>query len=235
MNPFLLYVLLLKATLTSFSGLASLPMVRSDLVVQRKVLTDRELNAAVVAGRTSPGPNGLYLVSVGYYADGLPGATAGFLAVMTPAFLVLPLMRWAGARAGTPRVKSAIRAVLLASAGLLLSAGDAAGTRRDHRIFDPRHHAAEFCGFSADKDRYGLGGGGRRGAWMGRKYGMGRKNDQLSALKGSPTRTYGRLRTFKRTFQTSFSTISSLRDPSISCTRFGSSAARCRYASRTLR
>ena len=68
MNVFLLYALLLKATLTSFSGLASLPMVRNDLVVERKVLTDRELNTAVVAGRTSPGPNGLYLVSVGYYA-----------------------------------------------------------------------------------------------------------------------------------------------------------------------
>ena len=122
MNPFLLYALLLKATLTSFSGLASLPMVRNDLVVERKVLTDRELNTAVVAGRTSPGPNGLYLVSVGYYADGLPGATAGLLALMTPAFLIVPMMRWVGRRAETPRVKSAIRAVILASAGLLLSA-----------------------------------------------------------------------------------------------------------------
>ena len=122
MNPFLLYALLLKATLTSFSGLASLPMVRNDLVVERKVLTDRDLNTAVVAGRTSPGPNGLYLVSVGYYADGLPGATAGLLALMTPAFLIVPMMRWVGRRAETPRVKSAIRAVILASAGLLLSA-----------------------------------------------------------------------------------------------------------------
>jgi chromate transporter len=122
MNVFLLYALLLKATLTSFSGLASLPMVRNDLVVERKVLTDRDLNTAVVAGRTSPGPNGLYLVSVGYYADGLPGATAGLLALMTPAFLILPAMRWVGARAESPRVKSAIRAVVLASAGLLLSA-----------------------------------------------------------------------------------------------------------------
>lgn len=122
MNVFLLYALLLKATLTSFSGLASLPMVRNDLVVERKVLTDRQLNTAVVAGRTGPGPNGLYLVSVGYYADGLPGASAGLLAIMTPAFLVLPLMRWIGARAESPRVKSAIRAVILASAGLLLSA-----------------------------------------------------------------------------------------------------------------
>jgi len=122
MNVFLLYVLLLKATLTSFSGLASLPMVRNDLVVERKVLTDRQLNTAVVAGRTGPGPNGLYLVSVGYYADGLPGATAGLLALMTPAFLILPMMRLMGARAASPRVKSAIRAVVLASAGLLLSA-----------------------------------------------------------------------------------------------------------------
>jgi chromate transporter len=122
MNLFLLYALLLKATLTSFSGLASLPMVRNDLVVERKVLTDRQLNTAVVAGRSGPGPNGLYLVSVGYYADGLAGATAGLLALMTPAFLIVPMMRWAGRRADSPRVKSAIRAVVLASAGLLLSA-----------------------------------------------------------------------------------------------------------------
>jgi chromate transporter len=122
MNFFVLYGLLLKATLTSFSGLASLPMVRNDLVVERRVLTDRDLNTAVVAGRTSPGPNGLYLVSVGYYADGLPGAAAGLLAMMTPAFLIVPMMRWMGTRASSPRVKGAIRAVVLSSAGLLLSA-----------------------------------------------------------------------------------------------------------------
>lgn len=122
MNLFLLYALLLKATLTSFSGLASLPMVRNDLVVERKVLTDRQLNTAVVAGRTGPGPNGLYLVSVGYYAAGYSGAAVGLLALMTPAFLILPMMRWIGVRAESPRVKSAIRAVVLASAGLLLSA-----------------------------------------------------------------------------------------------------------------
>jgi chromate transporter len=122
MNVFLLYLLLLKATMTSFSGLASLPMVRNDFVVERHLLTDRQLNTAVVAGRTGPGPNGLYLVSVGYFVAGWPGAAAGLMAVMTPAFLILPLMYWVGARAGTPRVRGAIRAVILASAGLLLSA-----------------------------------------------------------------------------------------------------------------
>ena len=122
MNLFLLYLLLSKATMTSFSGMASLPMVRDDLVTRRHVLTDRQLNTAIVAGRTGPGPNGLYLVSVGYFAAGLPGAIAGLIALVTPAFLILPLMRWIGKYAKVPRIRGAIRAVILASAGLLISA-----------------------------------------------------------------------------------------------------------------
>jgi len=122
MNFVLLYLLLLKATLTSFSGLASLPMVRDDFVARRHLLTDRQLNTAVVAARTGPGPNGLYLVSVGYFVSGLPGAFAAFLAVMTPAFLVLPMMNWIGAHARHPRLRGVIRAIVLSSGGLLLSA-----------------------------------------------------------------------------------------------------------------
>lgn len=122
MNPILLYLLLLKATLTSFSGMTSLPVVRNDFVVERHLLTDRQLSTAVVAGRTGPGPNGLYLVSVGYFVQGLPGAFAGVLALITPAFLVIPMVRWLRAHAEIPRIRSAIRAVILASAGLLLAA-----------------------------------------------------------------------------------------------------------------
>src|SRR5262249_7484437 len=90
MNMLLLYPLLLKATMTSFSALTSLPVVRNDFVVHRQVLTDRQLNAAVVAGRSVPGPNGLYVVSVGYFISGVPGACAGWLAVVTPAFVMIP-------------------------------------------------------------------------------------------------------------------------------------------------
>ena len=122
MNPLLLYLLLLKATLTSFSGLASLPVLRADLVVHHRVLTDHQLNTAVAAGRMGPGPFGNYVVSVGYFVAGIPGACAGWLAMITPAFLVIPLIRFMGRRAGHPRVQAAIRAVLLAGAGLLLSA-----------------------------------------------------------------------------------------------------------------
>ena len=121
MNFLLLYLLLTKATLTSFSGLTSLPIVHHDLVEHYQVLTDRQLNAAVAAGRTAPGPNGLYLVSVGYFVDGVPGACAGLLATVTPAFLIIPMLQYLGRRADKPAVKSAIRAVTLAAAGLVVT------------------------------------------------------------------------------------------------------------------
>jgi chromate transporter len=117
-----LYLLLLKANATAFSGLSSLPVLREDLVVRRQMLTDAQLNLAVTAGRSGPGPNGLYIVSVGYLIGGLPGAAAGWLAMITPTFLVIPMVRLVGARADRPRLRSAIRASMIASAGLLLAA-----------------------------------------------------------------------------------------------------------------
>ncbi len=119
MNLALLYLLLLKATVTSFSGLTSLPVVRNDLVLKYHVLTDRELNAAVVAGRAGPGPYGLYIVSAGYFVAGVPGAFCGWLAMVTPAFFIIPMVRYLGVRARHPRIRSAIRAVTLAAAGLV--------------------------------------------------------------------------------------------------------------------
>jgi chromate transporter len=122
MNVVVLYFLLLKATLTSFSGLGSLPMIRSDFVVRHHVLTDRELSTAVAAGRLGPGPLGIYVVSVGYLVAGVPGALAGWLAMITPAFLIIPMLRFLGHRAEHPRIKSIARTVLLAGAGLMASA-----------------------------------------------------------------------------------------------------------------
>lgn len=122
MNPFLLYLLLLKATITAFSGLASLPVLRQDLVVNRHALTDEQLNIAIVVTRTTPGPVGLYVVSVGYFAGGIPGAVAGWAAMVTPALLIIPLIHYMGRRAEHPRAKGTLQAVVLSSAGLLWAA-----------------------------------------------------------------------------------------------------------------
>ena len=66
MSVVMLYLLLLKATVLSFSGYASVPVVREDLVVNRGVLTDEQLNDAIAISQTSPGPLGLYVVIAGY-------------------------------------------------------------------------------------------------------------------------------------------------------------------------
>ena len=115
MNLLLLFLLLLKASCTSFSGLGSLPILRADLVAHHHVLTDAQLNTAVTAGRSGPGPIGIYIVCVGYQVAGIPGAIAGFTAAIAPAFVIIVLLRWLGRVA----VRRTIRSVLIASAGLL--------------------------------------------------------------------------------------------------------------------
>ena len=121
MNAFLLYLLLLKATMTSFSGLTSLPIIHNDLVLQHHVITDRQLNTAVAAGRISPGPNGLYIVSIGYMVGGIPGAVAGYFAMVTPAFLILGFLYLLRAATKHPAMEGVVRAVTLSAAGLTLS------------------------------------------------------------------------------------------------------------------
>jgi chromate transporter len=117
-----LYLLLLKGTITAFAGLASLSVVQDALVVQHHVLTATQLNEAVVITRSTPGPVGLYVVSVGYFVAGVPGAVAGWLAMITPALVIIPLLHFVGRQLDHPRVKSILQTVIIASAGLLLAA-----------------------------------------------------------------------------------------------------------------
>jgi chromate transporter len=119
---FLLLWILLKSTLTSFAGLASLPEIRAELVEHRHWITDEELNQAVVITRTTPGPVGVYVVSVGYMADGVPGAVAGWIAMAAPSLLVILLVGYLGKRAQHPRVRGMLQCVVLASAALLVLA-----------------------------------------------------------------------------------------------------------------
>jgi chromate transporter len=151
MNVVLLYLLLLKATVTSFSGLSSLPIIHADLVVKHRILTERQLNTAVAAGRSGPGPIGLYVVAAGYLAAGYPGAIAGWLAMVTPAFLILPLLRYASGRRDDPRLQRMIRAILLASAGLLLSATIPLGRETLQRPLTIAIAAASFAATSGTR------------------------------------------------------------------------------------
>jgi chromate transporter len=122
MNLALLYLVLLKGTVTAFAGFASLPVLQDRLVNHYHVLTNEQLNEAVVITRSSPSPVGLYVVSVGYFVAGLRGAIAGSLAMIAPALLVIPLVHFVGRKMEHPRVKAVLQTVVIASAGLLLAA-----------------------------------------------------------------------------------------------------------------
>ena len=121
MNVFLLYLLLLRATVTSFSGFASVPVVREDLVIRRAVLTDVELNVALAISQASPGPLGLYVVIVGYFVAGVAGAAVGVLALATPAILAIPILL-ASRRGRTEHIQAAGGAIVIASSALMLLA-----------------------------------------------------------------------------------------------------------------
>jgi chromate transporter len=121
MNPLVVYLLLLKATVTSFAGMGSLPQIHEDFVATRRVLTDEQLSRAVLVGRSTPGPVGAYVVSVGYFAAGWQGAVAGWLAMVTPALAAIPLFTLMRRWLHLARVRAAVDAVVIASAVLLLS------------------------------------------------------------------------------------------------------------------
>jgi chromate transporter len=121
MSSVALYLRLLKATVTSFAGMGSLPQIRQDFVVTHGVITDEQLSQAVVVGRSAPGPVGAYVVAIGYFAAGWSGAVAAWLAMITPALLVIPLLTLLRRWLHLPRVRAAVDAVVIASALLLLT------------------------------------------------------------------------------------------------------------------
>ena len=123
MNIVVIYLLLLKATVTSFAGMGSLPQIHQDFVDTYHLVSNDALSEAVLVGRATPGPMGAYVVAVGYLAAGWPGAIAGWLALVTPALAALPLLATVQRWLHLPRVRSLVDAVVIAGAALLVPAG----------------------------------------------------------------------------------------------------------------
>src|SRR5688500_20317571 len=125
MNALPIYLWLLKATMTSFAGMGSLPQIRQDFVETHQAISDEQLSQAVLVGRATIGPMGAYVVAVGYFAGGWPGAIAGWLAMITPALVAIRVLtlvqRWLHLR----RLRAAVDAVIIASALLICGSGGA--------------------------------------------------------------------------------------------------------------
>src|SRR2546430_17584030 len=122
MDALALLGVFLKASALSLGGLSSLPLLRADLVAPG-IASDDQVVQAIAIGRLSTGPNGLYIVSLGYLVGGVIGATVALVAASLPPLVIVPITalarRWLFA---TP-VAGLVRGVALATAGLLVATG----------------------------------------------------------------------------------------------------------------
>lgn len=114
-----LFRIFLLASLFSFGGLGGLPILHQQLVDQTGWASEATFAQALAIGLISPGPNGLYVVSLGYLLLAWPGAIAAALALMFPPLLVLPMAAAYERLAHQRRVQSAVHALGLAVAGLV--------------------------------------------------------------------------------------------------------------------
>ena len=119
MNLWLYFGLLLKGSLFSMSGLGNVPSVHADLTAHGWA-TEREFAEALAVGQVAPGPNGLWVISLGYLTAGGRGALLALLAITLPPLLVLVIERFYRRVRHHPAVEGFVRGLGLAAVGIFL-------------------------------------------------------------------------------------------------------------------
>ena len=87
-GPLLYFWLFLKASLLSTGGLGNLPFLHQDLIALGWA-TEADFLVAMAVGQVSPGPNGLWTISLGYLTYGWLGAGLSLIAITLPTLLAL--------------------------------------------------------------------------------------------------------------------------------------------------
>lgn len=113
----LFFWLYLKASLFSTGGLGNLPSLHADLLARRWA-SDRQFAESLTIGQLSPGPNGLWVVSLGYLSGGLPGSLLALLAILLPPLLILAIERGYRRVENHPAADGFVSGLSLAVAGV---------------------------------------------------------------------------------------------------------------------
>ena len=119
MNPFLLFWLMLKASLLSTSGLGNLPQLHDDLTTGGWA-TEQEFAESLAVGQITPGPSGLWVISLGYLVDGPRGAVLAAIAISIPPLAVLLIARIYRRVGHHPATQGFVRGLSLAVNGVFL-------------------------------------------------------------------------------------------------------------------
>ncbi len=87
-NPLVYFVLFIKASLFSSGGISNLPSLHQDLLANGWA-HEEDFGKSIAIGQLSPGPNGLWVISLGYITYGWIGAALSLIAITIPPLLVL--------------------------------------------------------------------------------------------------------------------------------------------------
>src|SRR4051812_24210591 len=114
-----LFLVIMIASLFSFGGLGSLPVLENQLSATG-VSLDAVVLPSLAVGNISPGPNGLYLVAASYLIGGVKGSLVACAAVIAPPFLVLAVERARQRLNHLLRFRAMLRSLALAVVALLV-------------------------------------------------------------------------------------------------------------------
>jgi chromate transporter len=112
-NPVLYFLLFIKASLFSTGGFSNLPSLHQDLLSNGWAV-EADFGESIVIGQISPGPNGLWVISLGYLTYGYLGAVLALVAITLPPLLVLGVAAIYGRIARQRWVEGLMRGISLA-------------------------------------------------------------------------------------------------------------------------
>ncbi len=107
----------LKACLFSTGGMGPLPGLHHDLI-QSGMATERQFTEALAVGQFTPGPSGLWVISLATLMAGVPGALLATLAVILPPVLVLVVQRVYRRVADLPAAQGLLDGLMLSIIGV---------------------------------------------------------------------------------------------------------------------
>ncbi len=119
-NPWIYFLVFFKSTMLSTGGPGSIPILHQD-VIGNGWATESEFGQAISIGQFSPGPTGLWVISLGYLTYGIWGTLLALIAVTLPPLLVLVVAAGYKYIEGQFWVSAMMRSLALAMVGMTLT------------------------------------------------------------------------------------------------------------------
>ncbi len=119
-NPIIYFLLFIKASLFSSGGFSNLPSLHQDLL-SNSWAKEAQFGQSIAIGQISPGPNGLWVISLGYLTYGFLGTLIALIAITLPPLLILVISAMYHQIENQRWVSGLMRGISLAVVGLQLT------------------------------------------------------------------------------------------------------------------